>query len=277
MFTLKQAQSVVDDTIVWLGGCNRHTYRSCDTRATPAFLSQVGNYPQARQVGWAVHLAKSQASWSRTACSWAWALRFDARRSACACATCLRYVASDARPLDRPQVGTQRARPDEPLEVRQKEYVQGVSSATRWRAGARPLRAVAAAQWPATRMRSRRPGLLRVARLRDGSAFLQVLTIFACRACAGWETRPTHRSTARAVDATCSRCSASVPNTEGNAALAKGGFWCHRGHVARSPARSTSPPTASSVRVATASVAIRAGSLPRRSRAELAESGAIWR
>jgi hypothetical protein len=79
MFTLKQAQSVVDDTIVWLGGCNRHTYRSCDTRATPAFLSQVGNYPQARQVGWAVHLAKSQASWSRTACSWAWALRFDAR------------------------------------------------------------------------------------------------------------------------------------------------------------------------------------------------------
>ena len=28
---------------------------------------------------WAVHLAKSQASWSRTACSWAWALRFDAR------------------------------------------------------------------------------------------------------------------------------------------------------------------------------------------------------
>jgi hypothetical protein len=65
--------------VVWLGGCNRHTYRSCDTRATPAFLSQVGNYPQARQVGWAVHLAKSQASWSRTACSWAWALRFDAR------------------------------------------------------------------------------------------------------------------------------------------------------------------------------------------------------
>jgi hypothetical protein len=82
------------------------------------------------------------------------------------------HVASDARPLDRPQVGAHAARPDEPSEARRTSPSRTRSSATRWRAGARhsarsPLRS-------APRLGCARVALACCASLglRDGSAFL---------------------------------------------------------------------------------------------------------